>query len=183
MAQPTTAPRNPWAGKPEIVAALHAAADRYGLERALLRALAIVESSGNPTAKSHAGAQGLLQLMPRTAQELGVLDPLDPRQNAMGGAKYLSQLLAKLGVLEHALHAYNWGPGNVAKGGPVPGSVQKYARDVVARMQVERLLEPFLAEALTPPAAPAPTRTASQSCFLCPSCSRNLRVERADDES
>lgn len=97
------------------------AAKQYGVPVNLLKAVAKAESNYNPGAVSRCGALGVMQLMPSTAQGLGVTDPLDPEQNIMGGAKYLSDKLKKYdGSVELALAAYNAGSGNVAKYGGVP---------------------------------------------------------------
>lgn len=95
------------------------AAERHGLDPALLRAVVAAESGGNPTATSPVGAMGLMQLMPGTAKDLGVSNAYDPAQNVEGGAKYLSRLTGKYG-LEHGVAAYNAGPGAVEKYGGVP---------------------------------------------------------------
>jgi soluble lytic murein transglycosylase-like protein len=96
-------------------------ARKYGLDPRLLEAVMQVESAGNPRAVSRKGALGLMQLMPATARELGVGNPLDPRENLEGGARYLSRLLARYqGDLEMALGAYNAGPGTVDRYGGVP---------------------------------------------------------------
>ncbi|MCK9537859.1 lytic transglycosylase domain-containing protein [Dokdonella sp.] len=102
----------------DIVAA--AAAD-YGVDRALLRAVIHAESAFNPLAISSKGAQGLMQLMPGTAGDLGVTDAFDVAQNIRGGARYLSQLLQSFnGDARLATAAYNAGPGAVQKYGGVP---------------------------------------------------------------
>lgn len=92
-----------------------AAADRYGLPRSLVRSVMAAESGFQPRAVSPKGAIGLMQLMPGTAQTLGI-DPQDPAQNVDGGTRYLRDLLLQYnGQLWHALAAYNAGPGAVDK--------------------------------------------------------------------
>ena len=87
-----------------------AAADRYGLPRQLVRSVMAAESGFDPRALSPKGAIGLMQLMPLTAEYLGV-DPRDPAQNVDAGTRYLRDLLLKYdGLLWHALAAYNAGP-------------------------------------------------------------------------
>lgn len=90
-----------------------------GIDPDLYLRLIQQESSFNPEARSSAGAIGLAQLMPGTAEMLGV-DPTDPVQNLRGGARYLKQQLDKFGSVPLALAAYNAGPGNVSKYGGIP---------------------------------------------------------------
>lgn len=91
--------------------------EKHGLPAGALRSLVQAESTGRQTLPngqvntSPKGAMGLTQLMPGTAKDLGV-DPTNPDQNLEGGARYLKQQLDKYGNLDHALVAYNWGPGN-----------------------------------------------------------------------
>ncbi|MBZ0273493.1 lytic transglycosylase domain-containing protein [bacterium] len=94
------------------------AAERFRLPEKLIHAVVKAESAYNPRAKSPAGAMGLMQLMPGTANALGVRDPWDPRANVMGGSLYLRQMIDRYGGdVRRALAAYNWGPGNVDKHG------------------------------------------------------------------
>jgi soluble lytic murein transglycosylase-like protein len=112
-----------------------AAAQRHGLDPALLAGLVKQESGFNPNAVSPAGAQGLTQLMPGTAAGLGVSDPLDPAQALEGGAKYLREQLDRFGGdVTRALAAYNAGPGAVQRYGGVPpyAETQNYVRSVQA---------------------------------------------------
>ena len=108
--------------KSEISASIRKAARRYDLPTSLIRAVVQAESSYQVQAVSPAGAQGLMQLMPATAKELGVKDPFDIDQNIDGGARYLRNMLDRFdGDIRLALSAYNAGPGTVAKyNGNVP---------------------------------------------------------------
>lgn len=110
------------------------AADRFGISSRLLKAVAKAESNFNPRAVSHAGAMGVMQLMPGTAKNLGVTDPYDARQNIMGGAKYLKENLDRFGDVRLALAAYNAGPNSVQKYGGVPpySETQNYVKKIMA---------------------------------------------------
>jgi soluble lytic murein transglycosylase-like protein len=114
-------------------AEITAAAQRHGLDPALLAGLVKQESAFNPDAVSPAGARGLTQLMPGTAAGLGVTNPLDPAQALEGGAKYLREQLDRFGGdVARALAAYNAGPGAVQRYGGVPpyAETQNYVRAV-----------------------------------------------------
>ncbi len=100
--------------KTQIDRAIENAAQQTGLSPALIRAVIMTESSFRPKAVSRCGAQGLMQLMPRTAKELGVKDSFDVFQNVLGGCKYLKKQLNRFGDLRLALAAYNAGPARVA---------------------------------------------------------------------
>ena len=114
------------------------AAKEYNVSVELLKAIGKAESSFNPNAVSRCGAQGVMQLMPATAKELGVTDSFDAEQNIMGGAKYICGLLKKYdGNTKLALAAYNAGSGNVKKYGGIPPfeETQNYVKKVINYMQ------------------------------------------------
>lgn len=111
-------------------------ATQVGVDPSLVMAVMNNESKGDAKAKSGKGATGLMQLMPGTAEELGV-DPNNPEENIFGGASYLKKMIDQFGNLTHALVAYNWGPGNaqkwIAKGGKfasLPKETRNYVADI-----------------------------------------------------
>ena len=106
----------------------------YGVSKELLMSIARAESGFSSTAVSSAGAVGIMQLMPATAASLGVSNSYDPRENIMGGAKLISQLLTKYnGDTSLALAAYNSGSANVDKYGGIPpfAETQNYVQKVL----------------------------------------------------
>jgi soluble lytic murein transglycosylase-like protein len=126
------------ASRDQIEGIIDRVAQKVKLAPELIRAVVAVESSFNPTAVSHAGAQGLMQLMPATAADLGVKDSFDPVDNISGGSRYLSRLLDKYaGDLDRALAAYNWGQGNVDRHGleKMPTETRNYLTKVKQLLQ------------------------------------------------
>ncbi|WP_028919737.1 lytic transglycosylase domain-containing protein [Pseudoxanthomonas suwonensis] len=114
-------------------AEIAAAAREFGVEEAVVRAIIHAESAFNPTALSHAGAQGLMQLMPATAQRFGVADSFDAGQNIRGGVQYLAWLLKRFnGDLTLAAAGYNAGEGAVDRyrGVPPYSETQRYVQRV-----------------------------------------------------
>ena len=107
--------------KLQVQALISKVAVEQGIDERLLKAVVQAESDFNPDEVSHTGAMGLMQLMPDTARELGVVDPFNPYQNLTGGSKYLKQMLTRFnGDTSLALAAYNAGPGAVKRAGGIP---------------------------------------------------------------
>lgn len=126
-----------YSGNADVDSAINEMAEKYNLDPALLAAMAEQESGFNQSAQSETGAMGIMQLMPGTAEGLGV-DPSDLRGNLEGGAKYLRQMLDKYdGDVEKALAAYNAGPGSLdSVNGDISklsGETQKYVPSVMER--------------------------------------------------
>ena len=110
------------------------AARYYSLPPSLIKAVIATESSFNPTVTSHAGAQGLMQLMPGTAREMQINDPFDPKENIFGGTRYLRIMANRFdGAIRLTLAAYNAGPTAVKRAGGVPPykETQKYVKRVL----------------------------------------------------
>ncbi len=110
-----------------------AAARQQELPPALVKAVIAAESSFDPQAVSPKGAAGLMQLMPATADMLGV-DPLRAEENVNGGVRYLRSLVERFGDVTHALAAYNAGPDSVERYGGIPPfpETRQYVRRVLA---------------------------------------------------
>jgi soluble lytic murein transglycosylase-like protein len=109
------------------------ASEKHGVNENLIKAVIATESGARPKAESARNAKGLMQLVDSTATEMGVKNVWDPRENILGGAKYLSRLLEKFdGDEQLALASYNAGPANVIKHGGVPPF--KETKEYVARV-------------------------------------------------
>lgn len=129
---------------PEVTKMALAEAGAQGLDPGLVMAVIAQESGGRADAVSPKGARGLMQLMPETAAELGV-NADNPAQNVRGGVSYLGNMLNRYGGnVEHALMAYNWGPGNMdawlrtgkgVNGQAMPAETRAYASGVLGRLE------------------------------------------------
>lgn len=134
------------------VKAFKAAAKRTGVDDAMLRAVAHAESRFDEKAVSPKGAQGVMQLMPATAESLGVTDPFSPAQSIDAGARYLRTLLKRYkNDRALAIAAYNAGPGAVARYAGVP----PYAETKAYLEKVEALYEAYKRALAPPPLRPA----------------------------
>ncbi len=122
--------------KAEINDLIEKYADKNGLDSDFVRAVVNQESGYNPNATSKCGAMGLMQLMPGTAQGLGVSNAYDPEQNIQGGTKYLKGLMDRFDNNKSlALAAYNAGPNAVKKYGGIPPyqETQNYVKSVISQ--------------------------------------------------
>ncbi len=126
----------PTSGNPDLDLIIVRAGQRQGVDPRLIHAIIWQESKYKPAAVSHAGAQGLMQLMPAAAQRFGCEDRNDAESNVAAGTKYLRWLLKRFdGNVTLALAAYNAGEGNVDKYEGVPpfGETQAYVRIITGR--------------------------------------------------
>ncbi len=127
---------------------IHDAAARYNLDPTLIHSVISIESNFDPKAVSRKNARGLMQLMPRTAELMGVKDLFDPAQNIDGGSHYLSDLLKKYGNdLTLALAAYNAGPDSVDKYGR---RVPPYLETMKYVQRIAKTYAKLKADALNP---------------------------------
>jgi len=126
----------PTSGDPQLDRIIFEAAEEQGVDPRLLHAVIWQESKYKTDARSHAGAQGLMQLIPDTAKRFGCNDPNDPAKNIEAGAKYLSWLLKRFsGNVELALAGYNAGEGAVDKYDGIPpyNETQNYVKIISKR--------------------------------------------------
>jgi len=133
FAQPVCDPVPP----DQLTALINENAAKEGVKPELIRAVIEKESANRPCAISPKGAQGLMQLMPDTAQQFGVADPFDPKQNVEAGSRLLKQLLAKYnGDVSLALSAYNAGSGRVDQDGGIPQirETMDYVADILSKL-------------------------------------------------
>lgn len=125
--------------KSEVDQLIQSSASQEGVDAALLRSVMRQESAFKPCAVSVAGAMGLMQIMPGTAEMLGLDDPFDPAKNTAAGAKYLRQMLDRYqGDIPMALGAYNAGPSRVDKASGVPPIAEtlQYVTNIIRSLPI-----------------------------------------------
>jgi len=123
---------------------IRAAAEKHGIDEKLIEHVIAVESNFNPRAVSRKQAQGLMQLLPRTAARFAVANAFDPAQNIEAGTRYLKELLERFqGNLTLALAAYNAGPEMVERYRGVPpfAETQNYVRQITSRLAQDKNLQ------------------------------------------
>jgi len=126
----------PTSGDPQIDRIIFEVGENQGVDPRFIHAVIWQESKYRPQARSHAGAQGLMQLMPATAKRFGCEHPDDPEENITAGTKYLSWLLKRFsGNVELALAGYNAGEGSVDKYDGIPpyNETQNYVKIITGR--------------------------------------------------
>jgi soluble lytic murein transglycosylase-like protein len=146
---PVTVPECETVAEDEIGPIVNEATAREGLAPGLLNAVIEQESAYRSCAVSPKGAQGLMQLMPATAEQLGVTDPFDPRQNVDAGAKFLKQLIDRYsGNVTLALAAYNAGPNRVDSAGGVPAlpETMGYVSGILDKLGIAESVNDFRTE-------------------------------------
>ncbi len=121
-----------------IDTAVRDASIRFVVDARLIRSVIEQESNYRIDAVSHKGAMGLMQLMPQTARELGVVCPFDPRENILAGTRYLRRLRDRFGSWSEALAAYHAGPRRVASR-RIPGVTRRYVRRVIGAWRPHEL--------------------------------------------
>ncbi|OGS35191.1 MAG: hypothetical protein A2293_02260 [Elusimicrobia bacterium RIFOXYB2_FULL_49_7] len=140
----STASRNVNSDMSSIEHLIRQSADQYGLEANLIKAVIRQESAGNPYAVSKAGAKGLMQLVDSTAEDMGVKNVFNSRDNINGGAKYLKKMMDRFnGDMDLALAAYNAGPEAVTENQGVPPypETQDYVKQVKRYLDNYRQVE------------------------------------------
>lgn len=141
--QERSCPASPWwrttrySVRDRTDTAIRDASIRFRVDRDLIRSVIRHESNYDIDAVSHKGAMGLMQLMPGTAGELGVACPFDPRQNILGGTRYLRQLRDQMGSWPRTVAAYHCGPSCVDSG-RIPRGTRRYAERVLRSWRPER---------------------------------------------
>ena len=168
-ALPTTVPTTPASSRPaDITEAVNSASGRYRIDPDLVNSVIRAESGFKVHAISPKGAQGLMQLMPGTASNLGVSNAFDPNANVDGGTRYLRELLERYNFdLVKALAAYNAGPHRVEQYNGVPPYLEtrKYVASIVRDFNRKKIAQQRASNSLTAKAQPhakAKSQTASK---------------------